>query len=219
MNLPRSFSNILLIALLIFAIVLSASTYLIYNEVKRQGNLISALSAAPKTTVNTASPVVTDTCGTSCKSEISSIVSQAVASVSGTKTIVEKAATPAPTMQTSYITMGGTNTTTSTDWETIEDSATYINIANDYGQGAKVTWSASLKVAHGNGQAFARLYDATHNIAVDGSELSTTNNTDYATVTSGALPFWMGNNVYKVQVKSLNSFEVTYSGGKIKIEY
>lgn len=121
--------------------------------------------------------------------------------------------------QTSFITMGATSTTTSTDWIDVPGSEVYIDLANDYSKSAYVTFSATLKVAHGNGQAFARVYDATNNIAVSGSELSTTNNMDEKQVTSGSLNLWSGNNLYKIQIKSLNSFEVTYVSGRLKISY
>ena len=90
---------------------------------------------------------------------------------------------------------------------------------NDFSQTAYVTFEASLKVADGNGQAFARLFDATHGIAVDGSEISTTNNADFKFVGTNKLNLWNGKNLYKVQLKSLNGFVITYSGGKIKIVY
>lgn len=125
----------------------------------------------------------------------------------------------AKSKSTDVIPLDGTSTATSTDWVTLEGTAVYVDVENDYGKDAYITWSASLKVAHGNGQAFARLYDATHNIAVDGSELTTVNNADFQTKESSALPLWRGNNLYKVQVKSLNSFEITYSSGKIKVVY
>jgi hypothetical protein len=124
-----------------------------------------------------------------------------------------------PSKQTSYITMGDNYTTTSTDWKSIPGSDVYIDLANDYSPDAQVSWSASLKVAHGNGQAFARLYDATNNIAVIGSEITTINNADYQQVTSAGLALWRGKNLYRVQVKSLNSFEIGFSGGKLKIVY
>jgi hypothetical protein len=129
--------------------------------------------------------------------------------------------TQAPVVQksTSFIPLDGTKTTTSTDWETIEDSAVWIDLINDYGSGATVTWSASLKVAHGNGQAYARIWDDTNKIAVGGSELLTTNNVSFETKESGGLPLWAGRNLYKVQIKSLNGFEVTYSGGKMRVSH
>jgi len=38
-------------------------------------------------------------------------------------------------------------------------------------------------------------------------------------VISGGLSFWAGNNLYRVQLKSLNGFEVTFGSGRIKIIY
>lgn len=154
-------------------------------------------------------------CDESCKSEINRLVSEATATLSATRVVTTTASSP----KTDYISMGTTYTTTSTDWVTIEDSATYIDLVNDYGKNAKVSWETSLKVAHGNGQAYARLYDDTNKIAVNFSELITVNNDQFKQVSSGNLPFWRGRNLYKVQIKSLNSFEVTYSGGKIKVSY
>jgi hypothetical protein len=136
-------------------------------------------------------------------------------------TSVPAAAVTSATSQnsTSFIPLDGTSTTTSTGWETLEGTGVWVDVLNDYGEGAVVTWSASLKVAHGNGQAFARIWDDTNKIAVDGSELTTTNNVNYETKVSGNLPLWKGKNLYKVQVKSLNGFQVTYSGGKMRVGY
>jgi len=121
--------------------------------------------------------------------------------------------------QTSYIAMGDAFATSSMDWVDVPGSGVYVDLADDYGEDAMVIWSASLKVAHGNGQAYARIYDATNNITVAGSEITTTNNADYVQATSGGMALWRGRNLYKVQIRSLNGFEVSYSGGKIKISY
>jgi len=158
----------------------------------------------------------------SLKDLVADEVSKAVATISGkTETIIKETTTPvvSKTKSTDFITLGATSTSTSTDWETLEGTGVWIDINNDYGPDAYIKWEAALKVAHGNGQAFVRLWDDTHKIAVAGSELSTTNNSDYQTVESGQLALWSGKNLYKVQVKSLNSFEVTYTNGKIKITY
>lgn len=124
-----------------------------------------------------------------------------------------------PSGGTDYISMDSVFSTTSSDWVDVSASETYIDLVNDYSEDASVVFSAFLKVAHGNGKAFVRLYDATNNIAVSGSELTTENNSDYVQVASSNLPFWRGRNLYKMQIKSLNSFEVTVSGGKLKISY
>lgn len=156
-----------------------------------------------------------ETCGEECKKIIKDEIAKALA----------KLPTPSPGSAasqsyilnpTSYISLDGSYATTSTTWVDVPGTEVTFDISA-YGVSPTITWQASLKVAHGNGQAFARIYDSTHGIAVNGSEISTTNNVDYKNVSSGNLSFWSGNNTYKVQVKSLNSFEVSYTGGKIKI--
>ena len=95
----------------------------------------------------------------------------------------------------------------------------YLDFNTDYGKSSYANWEAFLKVAHGNGTVYARLYDVTNNIAVNGSEVLITNKSDLNQVISGGLSFWAGNNLYRVQIKSLNSFEVTFGSGRIKIKY
>jgi hypothetical protein len=160
-------------------------------------------------------------CTDACRNEIEEIVSNTVLDVGLDKTekIIETKTIVTDSSGTDYVALGSTSSTTSMDWVTLEETGVYINLENDYGKDAAVSWDVTLKVAHANGQAFARLYDATNNIAVDYSELTTTDNADYLRVGSGNLPFWRGRNLYKVQIKSLNSFEITYGGGNIKIIY
>jgi hypothetical protein len=151
-------------------------------------------------------------------SQVNKLISDAIATISAVpKTIIQKVGIIQK--QTSFISLGTTVSTTSTSWVDVEDAEVYIDLENDYGEDAKVSWEASLKVAHSNGQAFARLYDDTNKIVVLESEISTTDNADFEQASSSNLNFWKGRNLYKVQIKSLNSFEVTYSGGRIKISY
>lgn len=166
-------------------------------------------------------PVVTaiDSCGENCKKTVEELISKAVSTISSKTKVIEKTTIPSKSTGTSYIPMGSTYTTTSTGWFTLDDSAVYVDLINDYGSSATVSFEASLKVAHGNGQAYVRLWDDTNKIAVNNSELTTINNRDYILVSSGKLPFWKGRNLYKLQLKSLNSFEVSLTGGKIKVSY
>lgn len=163
--------------------------------------------------------VVTQSCTELCVEEINEIVAEAIKSVprSVETKVVEVGTISGSTV---YVPLGGvTAVETSTDWVDVKGTDTYVNAKVDYGEGAKFSWEAFLKVAHGNGQAFARLYDDTNKIAVNGGELTTINNEAYQLVSSGNLNLWSGRNLYKVQVKSLNSFEVTYSGGRIIVSY
>lgn len=160
-------------------------------------------------------------CDTECRKEIEE-------SILGTIEKEEKnlkGSTPQPVtreivkLQTSYISLGSTAATSSTSWVDVPGSEVYIDLANDYGDDAKVSWETTLSVAHDNGTAYARLFDATHGIAVDASELSVKDTDTLTFVSSGSLSLWSGRNLYKAQIRSLNSFEVTYSGGKIKISH
>lgn len=161
-----------------------------------------------------------DECGDVCKKTIDEEVARAVATISATNQVTKLPSTQSSLKgETTYISLSGPFTTTATDWYDLKGVEVYIDKDAEYGKNATVSWEASLKVAHGNGQAYARLFDTTHGIAVSGSEISTTNNADSKLVTSGNLNLWSGRNLYRVQIKSLNSFEVTFGGGRIKISY
>ncbi|MEK7525888.1 MAG: hypothetical protein AAB546_00215 [Patescibacteria group bacterium] len=163
------------------------------------------------------------------KQQLQTAISQAIATLSANPktTPLAPVATAKPSTsvsttsgsKTSYIPMGSVWSTQSTDWVDVEDSDVYIDLANDFSSTAYVTLETNLKVANANGQAFVRLKDVTSGIIVNGSELSTTNNADYTRVSSPKLNLWSGKNLYRIQIKSLNSSLVTYSGGKLKLVY
>lgn len=189
------------------------------EDLEKKLSLISGNQVvSEKPSSQTASPV--EDCGEECKKEIAKSVSEAISNVPiETKTVEKIVQTTIPSKQTSYISLGTTYATMSKDWIDVPDSGIYIDLANDYSKSATVSWEASLKVAHSNGTSYARIYDDTNKIAVVGSELITENNSSFKQVSSGSLALWRGRNLYKVQVKSLNGFEITYSGGRIKISY
>ncbi|MFV1917363.1 MAG: hypothetical protein ACC618_02715 [Patescibacteria group bacterium] len=207
--------------LLIVIVVFGSGFYYLYSRIDQQST--DSIEPVKESSVIDREFVSedSDTCGPDCLAEIERIVNEKLSSkLKPTQAVVEKITTVIQESSgTSYIPMGNAGATTSTDWVDVEGAVVYINLENDYRKGSVVSWEASLKVAHGNGKAFARLYDDTNKIAVDFSELSSENNSSFKQVISGNLPLWRGNNLYKVQIKSLNSFEVTYSGGRIKISY
>lgn len=215
-----------MIVLFFASVALGAGFFHLYRRVDNLTDSVSSLTRqteSPQTREPT--PAVGDEVAARDNDQLLAIVDEKIqAAIEGLPTpgqerVVEREVVTQETSGTDYVPMGATHTTTSKDWSTIDDTAVYIDLINDYSSDATVSWEASLKVAHANGQAFARLYDATNNIAVDFSELTTKDNDSFERVSSGNLPFWRGRNLYKVQIKSLNGFEVTYSGGKIKIRY
>ena len=219
----RSLVSLILIIYLIGLGVVAVYLYLRFKGISQ--TLETAKNTTNGSIVTSIQPDENDqllTCNQYCYQEIEDIVNQAVATLSSStkETIIEKqTVVNQPTGGSDFIPMGTTFSTTSTSWVDVPDSVVYFDLINDYGDKATVSWESSLKVAYGSGKAFARLYDGTNNIAVDYSEISTENNSEFQRVTTGNLPFWRGHNLYKVQIKSLNSFLVTYSGGKIKVSY
>ncbi|CAN5336167.1 hypothetical protein BH10PAT1_BH10PAT1_0600 [soil metagenome] len=126
-------------------------------------------------------------------------------------------ATSKPVTQVTYIPLSGGNTQ-NTDWTTLQSTQFNLNIS-DYGSKSYAIWDANLKVDNANGTTFARLFDTTHSIAVNGSEINISNTSSSTDVISGQLFFWAGNNTYVIQVKSLNSSTAFVDTGRIKISY
>lgn len=160
-------------------------------------------------------------CDADCQKAVANEVGRAMATLSATtrQVIISQATGNTSKPQVSYIPLDGTYSTTNTGWTDAKGVEVSFDLAKDYASGAKVAWEASLRVANANGTAYARLFDTSHGIAVDGSEISVTNNADYQRVSSGNLNLWAGRNIYRVQIKSLNSFNIDYSGGKIRVSY
>lgn len=178
----------------------------------------------PSELVTQTLPQYIDQCGESCKKQITDSISEALSTISATPMEVVKTVTitPAPAKsktQTAYIPILGPITSTSTDWYDAPGTEFYLNFNTDYGKSAYANWDASLKIKDGNGTAFARLYDVTNKIAVNGSEVAVKNNGNLTQTISGGLSLWAGNNLYRVQLKSLNGFEITFGGGRVKIIY
>lgn len=195
-------------------VIIGILTVVVVNLVLINKKISSQISSKVGT-VFVKSQAVSDTCGEKCIAEI--------------KRAIVLLSTPIPNLnyqtpsstkkQISYIPLGGSFTTTKTDWTDIKITDVTVDFGNDYGKEAKISWEASLKVANANGTAYARILDATHGTAVDGSEISLTNNSVSTLVLSGLINPWSGKNTYRVQVKSLNSSEVFFDNGRIKVSY
>ena len=208
---------------LVSIVFLAFGLWLLYQRVDLLSKVLQAKFSDFPQTVHELKEVQLqpiDECGEECQKTIDEEVARAIATISASSQAAKMPSSQAVLKgQTAYISLSGPFTTTATDWVNLSGVESYIDLEKEYGKGAKVSWEGSLKVAHGNGQAYARLFDVTHGIAVSGSEISTTNNADSKLVTSGNLNLWAGKNLYRVQIKSLNSFEVTFGGGRIKIGY
>ena len=167
------------------------------------------------------SPATSDSCGTVCQQTIDEKISQAIATLSGKETTkesktAEKTTTPKPSQpQVIYIPLGGGGSTISRDWADVGNAEVYLDV-NDYPNLEKAYFEGFIKVKHGNGKAFARLYDVNHSIGVQGSDIESASE-NFTLVESGTLNFWQGKNLYRIQIKSLNGYEASIDSGRIKI--
>lgn len=177
-------------------------------------------SKTTTTPISSTTSTTPDSCGTVCQQTIEEKISQAMATVSGKETIKETKAVEKTAKETSqakviYIPLGGSGSTASTSWADVGNAEVYFNI-DDYQNVDRIYFEGFIKVKNGNGKAFARLYDVTHSIGVQGSDIET-NNENFTLVESGTLSFWRGKNLYRIQVKSLNGYDAYIDSGRIKI--
>lgn len=215
LNFLRKFDTLVHIVLLL----LVASLFYMFLQ---RGERISVLEKGLSGDGAATAPSLSSTAQISglSQEEVKNLIQESVALITPAPEIkvVEKQ-TQTTSSQVSFISLGGTSTTTSSDWVEVPGSEISLDLISDYGSGATASFEGFLKVAHSNGKAFARLFDDTNKIAVDGSEISVENKDTLTLMTTKNLPIWAGRNIYKVQIKSLNSFEITYGGGKLKIAH
>lgn len=155
-----------------------------------------------------------------CKQEIA----QAIATLSGQKqpeTISEPAVIT--TSQVSkktgivYWPLGGNVVTSQQDWAYTGGAEAFFN-KNDFKGAKTITWEVFLKIKDNNGEANARLYDASNKVVLSDSEIRGGGDT-FVLRSSQPLTLLSGNNYYQVQLRSSTGYEVYMEGARFKIEY
>lgn len=200
--------------LIFFFILLFSLGDLVYLNY-RVGGIGEIGGIRENTTIQEASVSAEAACNEGCQKMIDQRVAEVVATISGQKKVTTIVSKVPRESQTTFIPLGGGFSTKETDWADVKNSEIYISIG-DYGKDPYVDWNAFLKIAGGNGKAYARLYDVTHGIAVDGSEVPVSSQ-DFTQASSSRLNLWSGNNLYRVQVKSLNGQTASFDSGRVKI--
>lgn len=132
-----------------------------------------------------------------------------------TETQVFKETNISKTKNVSYVPIPGSGSILNTNWTNITGTDFFMS-KNDYPGLIGVYFEANMKLLNGNGSASLRIYDATHGIAVSGSEISTSSQTSIF-VSSGNINLWDGYNNYRVQAKSLTSDTTVFESGRLKI--
>lgn len=97
------------------------------------------------------------------------------------------------------------------DWTKVEGSDFSFD-QSLYGVVDKVTWQGWVD----NGSGQVRLYDATNNRGVDGSEV-TVSASGKASFYSQPLAIWRGQNQYYIQIKNVNLVTTTVSSPRLRI--
>jgi len=219
--------KIILILISLLAILFIANLVILdinFIKSKKIENLSSGQISEPSTSNITPTPLAIPTpgaCASDCSDLIDQKISQAIATISGKETIketkvVEKTTTTSTSQsQVIYIPLGGGGSTTSKEWADVGNAEVYFNIS-DYSNVDQIYFEAFINVKHGNGKTFARLYDVTHGIGVQGSDIYT-DSESFTLVESGSLNFWQGKNLYRIQIKSLNGYEASVDSGRIRI--
>jgi hypothetical protein len=220
-------------ALSFVAIVISiAMSFVLYTKLTRVESLVDAKKTAREaaTQSKTNEPSIhTSLSGEVTKKDIENLkndLNKAIATISaqvpqpssGVKTETGIIATPVPKQITTYLPINTSFASGSPNWIDVPNSEFVMDFYADYGEKAVGTWSAFLKIDQGNGTAFIRIYDATHNIGVQGSDMETQSQNSVQ-LQSGTLAFWRGKNTYKVQIRSLTGYTTFFETGRIKITY
>ena len=114
-----------------------------------------------------------------------------------------------------YVTIPGNGSTVTNGWTVLSGTEFYFDLG-DYPGLKEIYFEANLKLFNGNGIDYARLYDSTHGIGVQGSEVQTSSQAN-TVVESGKLSFWGGKNLIKVQSRSLTADTAVYNSGRLRI--
>ncbi len=215
--------NILKVLLVLDLIVINAGVWYLLTkpQVINTGSQDSSLFQSPATQT-------IDVCGTDCQSQIDLKLEAYDARIG--KLEESQGITPAPTAKpgfqpipaskakirtVQYVTIPGTGSTTANLWQDIPGTDFYFD-PGDYPGLIEIYFEASMKLFNGNGMAYVRLFDVTHGIGVQGSEVSTNSQIEAISV-SGKISFWAGRNLIRVQAKSLTADTTVYNYGRLKV--
>lgn len=172
--------------------------------------------------VNEASTVISgfDNCGSECQEYIDARIAQLPIKISTTPAPTQtqnNAIVPTRTKvkNISYVPIPGNGSTTNTEWTTLAGTDFYIK-KSDYPGLTGIYMEANVKLSNGNGTAYFRLFDITHSVGVQGSEISTSSQTS-TFVGTGMIYPWEGYNHYVIQAKTLTADIAVFENGRLKI--
>lgn len=202
--------------------------YLDYQILFKKDNLISELvQSTPKPVPNTLSDSSTSSaCLTDCQNQIDLKINKLkdeLVKLIPTSTPKQKDTNLNSTSSNTsspkeiFIPLGIGGATTSMSWLDLTSSQITFDISNY--PGAKAFYfSANLKSDASDRDSFARIYDATHFVGVQGSDISYRGLTSMP-AESGTLTFLSGKITLLVQIHSLNGNLATLDNPRIRVVY
>lgn len=169
----------------------------------------------PKIT-NTTTTNYTDICGADCQKYIDTKIANIPTPLPQTKTITYIPSVKKTKIRTtSYLPISTGGQTLSNNWEILPATSFYFDI-HDYPGLVEIYFETNIRLFNGNGTAFVRLFDETHGVGVQGSEVST-NQQKGTAVVSGKVSFYQGKNLISVQAKSLTADTAIFTSGRLRI--
>jgi hypothetical protein len=208
----------LVLAIADLAVVNIGLGFLIYKTLAVQAPLSASPNPAAEQRV-----IQQDVCGPDCRGYIDEKVASLAATLSTTlvsqpttkPVVVTRSLPKALTRTVSYVTIPGSGSTALNDWQDVPGTDFYFD-TTDYPGLKEIYFEANMKLFNGNGMAFIRLFDVTHGIGVQGSEIST-NSQNNPLITSGLVSFWTGKNLIRIQAKSLTADTTIFNYGRLKV--
>ncbi len=189
---------------------------LIYNQYFKVGTNVGSETAETRDLASGANKETV--CGEGCKKYIDEQISQTLQVspiVTPTPSNVTQTVVSKKTRKVNYIPIPGSGTTRETVWTSLPGTDFYMT-KSDYQGLVAVYFEGNIKLVNGNGVSYVRLYDATHSVAVPGSELSTSSQQS-TFVTTGPVTLWEGYNNYQIQARSLTADTTVFESGRLKI--
>lgn len=139
---------------------------------------------------------------------VTALEQKGTTTTSSTTTITSKAP--------SYIPLGWSGSSNSTNWTSISGQEFIIN-TSDYPGYTSMQFEVSLRIFQ-NGQSFARLEDKDAGTSILSSEVSTTSQS-YTWVTSSSFQLPAGSKTYRLQLKSLTGYSADVQNARIKVNF
>lgn len=134
-----------------------------------------------------------------------------------TKNITVTPTTTTTSKPSTYIPLGWSGTTTSSDWTSITSSEMSFN-PNDFSGITSINFGATIKTSSSGGRAYVRIYNQTDNSVVSTSETST-DATVYTGALSGKFNLPSGRKTYYLQIKSTDNYQALVQDAWISVNY